>query len=273
VKLRPDGAVKVLDFGLAKALQAPESARPGSEPADITSPAMLAMGVLIGTPAYMAPEQARGRAADKRADIWAFGAVLYEMLSGRRAFPGEDLSETLASVLRHEVDWKSLPSSTPAAVRTLIARCLERDPRHRLRDIGEARIVLDSPTASAPPATPGVNARWRLAAFVLLAVVFGLLAGGVALYFNGTRSAPTHVARFSLNLPNNRPLSTNRATLAISADATQIVFAAPSGLYLRSLGEPETKIIRGTEGFSTSLGRPFPRMADSSPSTPEAIRL
>ena len=103
------------------------------------------MGVILGTAAYMSPEQVKGRAADKRSDVWAFGVVLYEMLSGQRAFKGEDVSDTLAAVLRQDIDLAALPPSTPASVRTLIARCLDRNARRRLRDLGEARIVLDDP--------------------------------------------------------------------------------------------------------------------------------
>ncbi len=105
--------------------------------------------MILGTAAYMSPEQAKGRQADKRSDVWAFGAVLYEMLSGQRAFKGDDVSDTLAAVLRQDIDWTALPASTPATVRRLIARCLDRDVRRRLRDIGEARIVLDDPVALA----------------------------------------------------------------------------------------------------------------------------
>src|SRR5215469_8620594 len=125
VKLRPDGVIKVLDFGLAKpALQSPTQT-PGTEAGcpELTSPTMTAMGVMIGTPAYMSPEQVKGRPVDRRADIWAFGAVLYEMLSRRRAFQGEDVPETLAAVLQQELDWSAIPASTPAPVRNLIARC------------------------------------------------------------------------------------------------------------------------------------------------------
>ncbi len=110
---------------------------------------MTQLGVILGTAAYMSPEQAKGRQADKRSDVWAFGAVLFEMLSGQRAFKGDDISDTLAAVLRQDVDWTALPASTPASVRRLIARCLDRDVRRRLRDIGEARIVLEDPAASA----------------------------------------------------------------------------------------------------------------------------
>ena len=152
VKLRPDGTVKVLDFGLAKTLE-PEGTIRGNATASptITSPAMTAMGMILGTAAYMSPEQAKGRQADKRSDVWAFGAVLYEMLSGQRAFKGDDVSDTLAAVLRQDVDLTALPASTPAPVRRLIARCLERDVRRRLRDIGEARIVLDDPATLTSP--------------------------------------------------------------------------------------------------------------------------
>src|SRR5262249_29703771 len=152
--------------GLAKpALPSPEQAQ-GTDAGspEITSPAMTAMGVMIGTPAYMSPEQIKGRAVDRRADIWAFGAVLFEMLSGRLAFRGEDVPETLAAVLQQEPDWSAIPGPTPAPVRNLIARCLERDPRQRLRDIGEARILIESPNrsllaqSSAPLGLP--SRRW-----------------------------------------------------------------------------------------------------------------
>ena len=159
IKLRPDGTVKVLDFGLAKALE-PAVARAGDATISptITSPAMTQLGVILGTAAYMSPEQAKGRKADKRSDVWAFGAVLFEMLSGQRALKGDDIADTLAAVLRQDVDWTALPASTPASMRRLIARCLDRDVRRRLRDIGEARIVLDDPSARARGSTVGLPA-------------------------------------------------------------------------------------------------------------------
>ena len=149
IKLRADGTVKVLDFGLAKALTPVSMAGADAIVSPtITSPAMTQLGLILGTAAYMSPEQAKGRPADKRSDVWAFGAVLFEMLSGERAFKGDDVSDTLAAVLRQSIDWKALPASTPSAVRRLIARCLERDVKQRLRDIGEARIVLSDPAAA-----------------------------------------------------------------------------------------------------------------------------
>ena len=148
IKVRPDGMVKVLDFGLAKlvetkGIQGQAAVAALSESPTITTPAVTQAGVILGTAAYMAPEQIKGAAVDRRVDIWAFGAACYEMLSGRRAFKGDDVPDTLAAVLGQEVDWSALPARTPAPVRRLIARCLERDVKRRLRDIGEARIALD----------------------------------------------------------------------------------------------------------------------------------
>src|SRR5687767_614759 len=150
VKVRADGTVKVLDFGLAKAMD--PAGVSGVNPSN--SPTLTAratqMGMVIGTAAYMAPEQARGRAVDRRADIWAFGVVLYEMLAGRRAFEGDDISITLANVLKEDVRWDALPADTPASLVRLMRRCLEKDPKRRLGWIGEARLTLDDPHAAEP---------------------------------------------------------------------------------------------------------------------------
>ena len=154
-----DCTVKVLDFGLAKALD-PVGVIGGDAIASptITSPAMTQLGIILGTAAYMSPEQSKGRPSDKRSDVWAFGAVLFEMLTGHRAFKGDDVSDTLAAVLRQDIDWTALPPSTPASVRRLLARCLDREVSRRLRDIGEARIVLDDPAALAVGDKGGVPA-------------------------------------------------------------------------------------------------------------------
>ena len=144
IKLRPDGTVKLLDFGLAKVLTTDiANSGDGAASPTLTSPSLIARGVIFGTPAYLSPEQARGDEADRRSDIWAFGAVLYEMLSGRRAFQGENAADTIAAVLRQEVEWSAVDPSTPDRIRRLLGRCLDRDVRRRLRDIGEARIVLE----------------------------------------------------------------------------------------------------------------------------------
>ncbi len=140
--LRRDGTVKVLDFGLAKATDSTGSSVVANSPT-FTSPAMTAAGIILGTAAYMSPEQARGKAVDKRADIWAFGLVVYEMLSGRAGFGGETITDILAAVVSREPDWTALPAATPASIRRLLARCFEKDPKRRLRDIGDARIEID----------------------------------------------------------------------------------------------------------------------------------
>jgi len=157
IKVRADGTAKVLDFGLAKALDSTASsgAHAVNSPT-ITSPAMTAQGIILGTAAYMSPEQARGQAVDRRTDIWAFGAVLYEMLTGRQPFTGETISDVVASVLRQDIEWTWLPAGTPEAVRHLLSRCLDRDVKKRLQAIGEARLVLEGAIAgrlSDPPST------------------------------------------------------------------------------------------------------------------------
>ncbi|MFY9552880.1 MAG: protein kinase, partial [Thermoanaerobaculia bacterium] len=152
VKLTPEGKVKVLDFGLAKALTKDTSAPEVSHSPTLTAAATQA-GVVIGTAAYMSPEQARGRSVDKRTDVWAFGGVLYEMLTGRKAFEGETVSDTLAAILKTEPNWTALPASTPVSVRRLLKRCLERDPKRRLHDIADARLEIDT-VSEEPPAAP-----------------------------------------------------------------------------------------------------------------------
>ncbi len=143
IKVRPDGTVKVLDVGLAKALDPAPTAGASAENSPTFIDRVTHVGMILGTAAYMAPEQARGKAADRRADVWAFGAVLFEMLTGRRAFDGEDVTDVLASVLKSEPPWNAVPLSTPPAVQRLLRRCLEKDPRKRLSAIGDARLDLD----------------------------------------------------------------------------------------------------------------------------------
>ena len=183
IKMRPDGTVKVLDFGLAKAL-APEQASTAaghlSQPPTITSPAMMTgVGMILGTAAYMAPEQAKGRPADKRSDVWAFGCLLYEMLTGKRAFEGEDVSDTLANVLKTEPDWTGLPAATPSAIRRLLRRSIEKERKRRLSDIADARLEIDdaltmpaSDSRSVSTGLPSVGWR-RVAAIAIAAVVAG----------------------------------------------------------------------------------------------------
>src|SRR5512134_3024492 len=192
VKVTPEGKVKVLDFGLAKAFAG--DAASGSSSDLSQSPTLAhtgtAAGIILGTAAYMSPEQARGKAVDKRADIWAFGVVLWEMLTGRRLFVGETVSDVLAGVLKTEVDLAALPAEAPPAVRRLLRRCLERDPRNRLHDVADARLELREgprPEAGDLPTRDAGPSRWReVAAGAALLVVGGLL--GVAT--RGLRAVP-----------------------------------------------------------------------------------
>src|SRR5262245_14764553 len=153
IKVRPEGSVKVLDFGLAKAVAPASGAAPGGVSAyspTITTPAMTHAGVVLGTASYMSPEQAKGRVVDRRADIWAFGCVLFEMLTGKRAFSGDDVSDVMVAILRDEPKWELLPASTPPHVRSLLRRCLQKDPRKRLPHIGVARLELAEPAVEMP---------------------------------------------------------------------------------------------------------------------------
>ena len=214
---------------------------------------MIAMGVMMGTPAYMSPEQVKGRAVDRRADIWAFGAVLFEMLTGRRAFQGEDTPETLSSVLRQEIDWTALPEETPALVRNLIARCLERDARLRLRDIGEARIQLveGGLKGTGPDGTKTREASlWRRSApFIITAAIAGGLAVWVVHLAGTTRPVESNVVRLSVVLPDGQFVFNGPDTIAISPDGSLIAYARPSGIYVRPLSALETRIVRGTESL------------------------
>jgi serine/threonine-protein kinase len=263
VSLRSDGAVKLLDFGLAKSLE-PVAARGRDVSASPTmaGPPLTQMGVILGTAAYMSPEQAKGLQVDKRSDVWAFGAVLYEMLSGQRAFEGDGMSDTLAAVLRQDVDWTALPASTPGPVRRLLARCLDRDLRRRLRDIGEARIVLEDPRAPDTADAGGVlplaplQPLWRRAIpVVLTAIVAGALSGTAAWYVSVTPSTPLAVTRFTFTLPEGQtlPQPVWRPVIALSPDGAQVVYgvnAQPNTrLYRRSMSELDVHAIQGTEGY------------------------
>ena len=184
IKVRPDGEVKVLDFGLAKStagLAGPTATNSDLDAATIASPAMTHAGVILGTAAYLAPEQAKGRAVDRRADLWAFGCVVFEMLAGRRAFDGESVTEVLASVLTREPEWNALPQHTPDSIRRLLRRCLQKGPKQRLHDIADARLEIDDAVATP---SPTIRARgpawWALAAGGALLVALGLALGWLA---------------------------------------------------------------------------------------------
>ena len=195
VKVRADGTVKVLDFGLAKAVDPAGSSSANrsyhlSMSPTLTSPMMTGVGAVLGTAAYMSPEQARGREVDKRADIWAFGCLVFEMLTGRAIFAGETVSDTVAAVLRQEIDWSALPASTPPAIRRLLRRCLDKDPRRRLRDIGDAALELDEPptNAEAVVVQPTVRAG-RAASLLPWLVAAAATAGAIAIWASSRDAA------------------------------------------------------------------------------------
>ena len=251
IKVRPDGTVKVLDFGLAKALDPPAGTEAGAALANsptLTSPAMTQRGVILGTSAYMSPEQAKGYAADKRSDVWAFGCVLYEMLTGRRAFEGDDVSETLATVIKGEPDWNALQSNVPQAIKTLIRGCLRKSPKQRIGDISTARFVLGEPDALTQPAAGSPAARtyrWRGAMLVVGGVLVGAVLAAAAVW--RLRPSPTApVTRFAVNLPQGQLLNPNRKAIAISPDGSRVVYSANGRLYLRSMSELEPRELPGT---------------------------
>ncbi len=215
--------------------------------------------MIMGTAAYMSPEQAKGRPVDRRADIWAFGVVLFEMLSGRRLFAGETLSDTLASVLKDPVDWERLPPDVPASVRRLLRRCLERDPRKRLSAMGDARLDLDdigteANTAALPLTATPRWPKWMAALPWAVAALATLIAAGVGLNANRGSTRPPAVIRTMIAQPENAEFNfDNAGPPALSPDGTMVAFAARAAdgitrLYVRPLDAIEARALAGTEG-------------------------
>jgi len=273
IKVCDDGTVKVLDFGLAKPVQGDKSSQsryadPVHAPQSpmLMSPVVTASGVILGTAAYMSPEQARGRPADKRSDVWAFGCVLYEMLTAKRAFDGEVASDTLASVLKGQPDWTHLPAETPAAIRRLLRRTLEKDSRRRLSDMADARLEIDD--ALGPPGTdisretiqPGGAARGdRALPWTIAALLAGALIVTIALW-RPWRTPPSTVSQYlSVELGSDGSLggSSVRATpLALSPDGSMLAFIGERDgveqLYLRRFG-----LLRATPLVTGQVSEPF----------------
>ena len=253
IKLRPDGTVKVLDFGLAKALE-PAAAAPPNVTASptITTPALMTgVGMILGTAAYMSPEQAKGRPADKRSDVWALGCVLYEMLTGKRPFEGEDVSDTLAAVLRADPDWHALPMSLSPSVALLVRRCLERDRRRRIGDVSTIRFLLDEQLPSASPA-PAEQIAPKSSRATLAAAAVGLIVvaalGGIVAWNARPPAVPAIPSRFVVALGEGREFSNlGDQVVAVSPDGSKIAYAANSRLYLRSMSDLEPQPIRGTD--------------------------
>ncbi len=267
IKVRADGTVKVLDFGLAKAIESGTGSRELGATANsptITSPAVAtAHGVILGTAAYMAPEQARGKPVDRRADIWAFGCVLFEMLTGQRAFNGETVTDVLAAVIEREPDWSALPAAVPTNIRTLLRRCLQKDPHRRARDVGDARIEVEEAMAAPLHATsrevaPARRLMWRWVALGLAASTLIALVALSTLRRDPTDVAPAAV-RVTIELPEDVRLTETSLSvlgqagheLALAPDGHRLAFAGTRGsvtqLYLRHLDSYDSRPIAGTE--------------------------
>jgi len=266
VKVTPDGKVKVLDFGLAKALQGdPGGSGSSARVAELVeashSPTMsrhaTEAGLILGTAAYMSPEQARGKPVDKRADIWALGVVLFEMLTGSRLFSGETVSDVLAAVLTRNPDWKELPDATPAGVRALLRRCLERDPKKRLHDAADARILLEDSGLHEgtsgevkAPAPPGRSSLPKGLAFLAVGVAVGWAWNALMGESSAPARTPAATVRYEIPLP---PAHSFQGDLALSPNERTLVFSAADdatgirSLWMRPLDSLESKEIENTE--------------------------
>jgi Tol biopolymer transport system component len=261
VKVTPEGQVKVLDFGLAKAMADDASAVGLANSPTLTARATRA-GVILGTAAYMSPEQAIGKTVDRRADIWAFGAVLYEMLTGSRGFGGDSLVETLAAVMKEEPDWTRLPAETPPSVRRLLRRCLDKDPKRRLRDIGEARIALDDrdrgETDVAAPVSLAAGPRRRVpVAWITAGALGAALLAVTATMFVRAKPADPPVLRSSILPPDQAAFNfsddTQLGPMALSPDGRLVTFSArgPDAkirLWVRPLDSASARELSGTDG-------------------------
>ena len=266
IKVRAEGTVKVLDFGLAKAMDPTGAMSPlNSMSPTITTPAMTQAGMILGTAAYMSPEQTRGKPVDKRADIWAFGAVLYEMLTGTRAFPGEDLTDTLAAVVRAEPNWTLLPAGLPSALGVYLKRCLQKDPKQRIPDIAAMRLALEGAFETAAPqataaslsAAPRGRLVW-MAAFGVAAALAAALTMPALRHLRETLPPPPET-----RLGITTPATAEPDSFALSPDGRQIVFVASgdgeSRLWLRPLGVTTAQPLVGTDGATYPFWSPDSR--------------
>jgi len=266
IKLRPDGTVKVLDFGIAKVLAPPNATSGRQTPAPFTTPAMTELGVILGTAAYMSPEQARGKPVDERADIWAFGCVLYEMLTGQAAFGGEDVTMTLARVLERNTDVTSMPGTISPAVRHTIKLCLEKDPKRRISDIRDVRLALEGAFESDLSRTGGSSSPrpgWRRATPYALTLLIGvgLVALAGAMFWPKPAAPP--VSRFLVTPPATAPLtSLGGFDIAVSPDGRRFAYLAEGAsanevaLYLRDLDSLEARLL--ATGISSAAGSANP---------------
>jgi serine/threonine protein kinase/Tol biopolymer transport system component len=260
VKVTPEGKVKVLDFGLAKAFAGDVADSNPSQSPTLSAVATM-QGVLLGTAAYMSPEQARGKAVDKRTDIWAFGCVLYELLTGKQAFRGDDITEILAAVVRAEPDWQALPPAVPAQVRDLLRRCLQKDKALRMRDAGDARIEIQEALAAPKDgvATPDASASRSNLPWVGATAVFAIAALALAaLLWRSSRPAELKpLVRMDVDLGSDVSLGSSRAgplgsvdgaNVILSPDGTRLVYVSQGKLFTRKFDQPKATELPGTEG-------------------------
>jgi eukaryotic-like serine/threonine-protein kinase len=273
IKITPEGKVKILDFGLAKAIEnSPANAALSNSPT--LSIAATQAGIILGTAAYMSPEQAKGKRVDKRADIWAFGVVLYEMLTGKMLFSGETVSETMAAVMLKEPDWNTLPKGTPLRLRELLRRCLVKDPRNRLRDIGDARLAIEEIVAQTEadagqvvidPSTP-LRQRGREWLAWIVAVAALLIGGSMfwyAAYFRPAPKTDIGVVRFSVSPPEKTKwgIGPTAPYVSVSPDGRSVAFVTQTDdntrIWVRSIDSLEAHPLTGTEGVSTGGATPF----------------
>ncbi len=256
VKVTPEGKVKVLDFGLAKAFAGDQGEMILSDSPTL-SVAATQQGIILGTPAYMSPEQARGKSVDKRTDVWAFGVVLFEMLAGRAVFSGQDVSEILAAVIRAEPEWSSLPANLHWRLREVIERCLEKEARNRYGSINDARVdiqkVLADPSGVVVQPITVVGPRTGLRTvmpWIAAAIALGAIISGVVIWKLKPTPPPEprQVTRFYYELPEGQWFGGfNERAFAVSPDGSQLVYKTRAGLYLRSMGELNARLISGTE--------------------------
>ena len=264
VKVTPEGKVKILDFGLAKAFEAEPAVTDISQSPTLTEE-MTRAGVILGTAAYMSPEQAKGKPVDKRSDVFAFGYVLYELLTGKRAFEGERITETIAAVLKSEPGWETLPENTPWSIRTLLRRCLQKDVHRRKQHIDDARIEIEealadpataSGTAAAMPTPKGWRRSIPLGLTALVALVMVVAVGtGVWILKPSAPAGGLAMARLTVALPPGQKLpdlSVSRPPVALSPNGTKLAYVARQAgterLYLRALDSLEPNAISGSEG-------------------------
>ena len=257
VKISSDGRVKVLDFGLAKMQEAPGAAAATQLRSD--SALHTTDGIVLGTVPYMSPEQARGVAVDRRADVWAFGCILYELLTGKQAFPsGETASDTLARVLAVEPDWSALPASTPPRLRALVERCLRKDPRQRLRDVGDALLDLQEAASSGPAGAVATPARRRDYLWPAVAALGTVTIGVIAVMGRAPEEQPPSIVAFTVEAPQRGPLAVGQP---LSPDGRMLAFVAAGAggtpmIFTRRIDSPTAEPLTGTAGAAEPFWSP-----------------